>query len=251
MKPTSRDDVTPQAVRYDESYFRSYNYEGASLGRFSMYWWARRYYATLVKRRRHSGRLLEIGCGLGHLLARLENRFETFGIDISEYAVAQARRVARRSTVEVLPAEGIDRFGPDAFDVIVALHLMEHLHDPALVLRKCAQVSRRGGLLLMTTPNLRAPFIRLKGEEWQGYKDKTHINMKEPHVWRQLLEASGFRVEKVFGDGLWNVPYVTFIPARIQLAFFGLPAAVQTLTGTTFNPARLGENLIILAEKSG
>lgn len=35
---------------YTKAYFEKWNYADRGLGRFSMYWFARRYYATLVKR---------------------------------------------------------------------------------------------------------------------------------------------------------------------------------------------------------
>ena len=53
---------------YGERYFQSYNYADRGLGRFSMYWFARRYYARLVRRfapaQPVTGRLLELGSGL-------------------------------------------------------------------------------------------------------------------------------------------------------------------------------------------
>ncbi len=239
-----------QRPAFDEEYFRSWNYQSVSFGRFSQYWWARRYYAGLVRRHQRSGRVLEIGCGLGHLLSRLEKDFETYGIDVSEYAIKRAGDVTPHSHLEVLPAEGIDKFGPAFFDSIVGLHVVEHLEDPEDVVRKCAHISKPGALLLLATPNLRAPFIRLKGDEWHGYKDPTHISMKYPDEWRRLIENSGYRVLKMFGDGLWNVPYLPHIPAKAQLLVFGLPGALQVLVGGTFNPLRLGENVIILARKA-
>jgi len=240
-----------QEPGFDESYFRSWNYESVSFGRFSQYWWARRYYARLARRYQGSGRVLEIGCGLGHLLSRLEDHFETYGIDVSEYAIERARETARRSRLQVLPAENVDTFGPAFFDAIVALHVIEHVGDPEAVLSKCAYVSRPGALLLLATPNLQAPLIRLKGAEWHGYKDPTHVNLKQPDEWCRLLDGCGYRVVKIFGDGLWNVPYLPWIPAKLQLVFFGLPAILQVTLGGTFNPLRLGENAVIIARKAG
>jgi 2-polyprenyl-3-methyl-5-hydroxy-6-metoxy-1,4-benzoquinol methylase len=238
-----------QRPAFDEAYFRSWNYESVNFGRFSQYWWARRYYATLVRRYQRSGRLLEIGCGLGHLLSRLEDRFETYGIDVSEFAIERARETAPRSRLQVLEAERIDSFGPAFFDAVVGLHLIEHLEQPEAVLQKCAYISRPGALLLLATPNLRAPFIRLKGAEWHGYKDPTHINMKKPEEWHDLIEACGYRVLKIFSDGLWNVPYLPWIPPKLQLLVFGLPATLQVILGGTFNPVRLGENAVIVARR--
>src|SRR5512139_2412982 len=83
---------------YGEQYFKSYNYADRPLGRFSMYWFARRYYARLIRRyapaQPTSGRLLELGCGLGHLLGLLTDRWECVGADIAHYAANQTLRNA-------------------------------------------------------------------------------------------------------------------------------------------------------------
>jgi hypothetical protein len=58
-------------------------------------------------------------------------------------------------------------------------------------------------------------------------------------------------VLKQFGDGLWDVPYVPLVPARVQFALFGLPALAQVLTRTTFTPPALGVNQINVVRKAG
>jgi SAM-dependent methyltransferase len=232
---------------YDGTYFEGGRYGG----RFSQYWWARRFYANLVRRYRRSGRLLEIGCGLGHMLARLESRFETHGIDVSAYAIERARQVATRSELRHLPAEEIGEFGPAAFDIVVALHVVEHLPKPETVLARCADILRPGGLLLMATPNTKSPFVKRKGDRWYGFTDETHISLHEPEAWYGMLREAGFRIIKAFGDGLWDVPYVPLIPPKLQLPIFGLPAIIQTVTAVPFIPVRLGEALIVVAEREG
>jgi hypothetical protein len=104
-------------------------------------------------------------------------------------------------------------------------------------------------MLMIATPNLSAPLKRFKGQDWHGYKDPTHISLKKPQEWRALLAQAGFTVQRSFGDGLWNVPYVKYVPAPLQLAFFGWPAAIQTLAGRPLIPVALSESLIVIAEK--
>ena len=74
---------TDYRQHYTEEYFRKWNYSDRGLGRFSMYWFARRYYAALIRRYAPpgGGKLLEMGCGLGHLLRLLQDDFDCVGID--------------------------------------------------------------------------------------------------------------------------------------------------------------------------
>ncbi len=247
--PSKADETPAVPETFDEAYFRSNNYTGLNVGKTGKYFWSRRFYANLVLRYRRQGRLLEIGSGLGHLLARLQNNFEAYGTDISEYGIAQAGRVATKANLRVLPAERLSEFGPEFFDVIVAIHVVEHLEDPLGALKTCFQIMRPGGLLLVATPNLSAPLKRLKGSAWHGYNDPTHISLKEPGEWRRLLGEAGFKTRRSFGDGLWNVPYVKYVPSAIQLMLLGWPAAIQTLAARPLIPVALSESLILIAEK--
>ena len=241
---------------YGERYFQSYNYADRPLGRFSMYWFARRYYARLVRRfappERISGRLLEMGCGLGHLLSLLGDRFNCVGIDIAHYAARQTRHNAPEATTLVASADRLDVFADRSFDVVVALHLVEHLVDPPACLRHVNRILTDGGLLLFATPNPIYALRPLKHPEETPdaiAKDPTHINVHPPDVWRRWAEESGFRVLRMFGDGLWDVPYLPLIPKPIQFAFFGFPSLIQVITGLTLIPTSLGVNLITIARK--
>lgn len=236
-------------TKFDESYFRSGNYTDFKVGKTSKYFWARRFYAALVLRYRSGGRLLEIGPGMGHLLARLQDHFEAYGADISEFAIEQAGRVATRADLRVLPAERLGEFGPEYFDVIVGLHVIEHLPDPAKAIATLYEIMRPGGLLVMTTPNLTSPMRKLKGDQWHGFRDPTHISMKEPAAWQAMVRAAGFTIRRSFGDGFWDTPYVKYVPAVLQTAFFGAPAVIQTLAARPLLPVVMSENLIIIAEK--
>jgi SAM-dependent methyltransferase len=70
--------------------------------------------------------------------------------------VPDARRTARRRG---LLSVGLDAgrllpFRSGALDGILAGEIIEHVYDPALLLRECARTLRPGGVLVLTTPNL-------------------------------------------------------------------------------------------------
>ena len=50
---------------------------------------------------------------------------------------------------------------------------------------------------------------------------------------------------------LWDVPYFPIVPRAVQFGVLGLPALLQVLTRTTFNPLALGVNQIVIARKRG
>jgi 2-polyprenyl-3-methyl-5-hydroxy-6-metoxy-1,4-benzoquinol methylase len=235
---------------YDEDYYRTGGYADLNTGLTGQYFWARRFYAGLVRRYCASGgRVLEVGCGLGHVLQRLQDQYEAYGIDVSAYAVDQARITAPRAKAEVLGVEEIARYGAGFFDAMIAVHVFEHLEQPSDVARICFEALRPGGVLIMATPNLAAPMKERKGDRWFGYKDPTHISMKVPGEWLTMLKDAGFSIRRTFGDGMWDVPYVPRVPAFMQLPIVGFPAIVQTLSGVPMIPVRFSESLIAVAQK--
>jgi SAM-dependent methyltransferase len=247
---TTRPDVPVD--EYGEQYFESYNYADRPLGRFSMYWFARRYYAALVRRYAPpgGGRLLELGCGLGHLRGLLQDDFDCVGVDIAEYSIEQLKQNAPRAEGLVLDADDLGGFADGEFSAVVALHLVEHLPDPVATIGQVNRILRDGGLWLFATPNPVYSLRRFKDPQTDAIgKDPTHINVQPPEQWRAWCEASGFRVLRHFGDGLWDVPYFPLVPHIVQFGVLGLPALFQVLTRTTWTPLSMGVNQVMIACK--
>lgn len=232
---------------YDLDYYRSYG--GLEYGRFSMHWWSDRYFLKLLKKHKHGGTLLEIGCGTGNFLSRLSAHFHTYGIDASEAAVELARLKCPGSRLACMKVQDLEVFPEDLFDVIVSRHVFEHIREPGTVLRACYRVARPGGILLFTVPNVHSLGKVLKKERWYGYRDETHVSLLTGEEWKALTRGAGFRVLKVFSDGLWDAPYIPVVPARLQKVVFGSLGGLQALLALTFMPVALGEALVVLAEK--
>lgn len=255
-KPTEQANNDVRA-HYNDDYFKRWNYADRGLGRYSMYWFARRYFAHLIRRYAphnatsdQPGRLLEMGCGLGHLLSLLQDDYQCTGIDLIDYSIEQSRLNAPKADIHQMDVADISQFEAGSFSVIVALHLVEHLPDPEQTIREVNRLLKPGGLFFFATPHPEYSFRRFKDRDTDAIgKDKTHINCHVPAVWKQWCETNGFTVLKQFGDGLWDVPYLPLLPKVVQFGLFGVPAFLQVMTRTTFMPLTLGVNQINIVRK--
>jgi len=234
---------------FDEKYFSTNTYANITFAKYSMYWWSNRFYAILARRHgRRGARLLEVGSGLGHLVAQLEDTFETNGIDLNHWAVRQSKAVAGKSALQTASAQELP-FEDGAFNVVIIKHIVEHLPDPAKAIREIGRVTEKDGILILATPNLSSLLKPWKGDRWIGYQDPTHISLKSPQEWLGMIRDAGFSPFKVFSDGFWDVPYVRFVPKQLQKLFFGSLGGLQAVTGFVFLPMRWGESVLVMAKK--
>lgn len=103
-------------------------------------------------------RLLDVGCGGGILAEAMARRgAQVTGIDLGEAPLAVARLHGIESGVAVdyrcIAAEALAAEAPGIFDVVTCLEMLEHVPDPAAVVRACAQLVKPGGHLFFSTIN--------------------------------------------------------------------------------------------------
>jgi SAM-dependent methyltransferase len=247
MEPESVDQTSHP---FDEAYFKSGAYADVSFRRYSQYWWSNRYYAMLAKRFGPSqGNVLEVGCGLGHLLGWLVDRYSAFGTDINAWALTQAKRNVPAAHFALLSAENLGAFPRATFQVVIAKHVVEHLTHPERAVAEMGRILAPRGVLILATPNLDSAMRRVKKEKWIGYKDATHISLKTPAEWLEMLRTNRIFPRRIFSDGFWDAPYMPLIPDSLQKAFFGAPGGLQAILGWSMIPVRMGESLIVIAER--
>ena len=103
-------------------------------------------------------RLVDVGCGGGILAESMAQRgAEVTGIDMGEAPLAVARLHQLESGVEVdylhSTAEELAERAPGAFDIVCCLEMLEHVPDPAAVIKACADLAKPGGALYFSTIN--------------------------------------------------------------------------------------------------
>ena len=104
-------------------------------------------------------RALDVGCGGGILADSMARRgADVLGIDLSTKALkvaqlhaleAQTANVAYRE----VSAEGLAAEAPGTFDVVTCMEMLEHVPDPASVVRACAELVKPGGWVFFSTLN--------------------------------------------------------------------------------------------------
>lgn len=225
---------------FDQEYYDDNQLSGDRLA----LWW----YARVVRRwRPQGGRLLDFGCGTGHLLKRLSAHFEAYGYDSAPFARSQCRINAPDAVI----LEEWQSQAAASFDIIVSLHTLEHLPRPLPTLEGLTAKLVSGGIFFFVVPNPGGLGRRLKGRQWFAYRDKTHVSLLSRGEWMMLVRKAGLEVVQVRGDGMWDAPYVRIIPTTLQRACFGAPAALQVFSpfSRPFLPAAFGECLIVTARK--
>ncbi len=92
------------------------------------------------------GRLLDLGCGVGHSYHLLAPR-QTVGLDISPDALRDQDRETVLADMRELPMEDGD------FASVLSVQSLEHVPDPERVVAEVARVLQPGGVAVFVTPN--------------------------------------------------------------------------------------------------
>jgi 2-polyprenyl-3-methyl-5-hydroxy-6-metoxy-1,4-benzoquinol methylase len=112
--------------------------------------------ATIISKLRVKGkRVLDAGCGEGHLLEKLQNVREDneyWGIDITPIAIEQAKKRCPFANIGLgdLFKTG---YPEESFDVIICTEVLEHITDFKGVLEEFKRILKPGGILIITFPN--------------------------------------------------------------------------------------------------
>lgn len=106
-----------------------------------------------VAKRVGRGRILEVGCGKGLLLSRLDSPHrELYGFDILKWAVKRSKTQAENAHLCVGDARNMP-FKSDSFDYVIGTEVLEHIVGNNAV-RECYRVLKPSGVALFTVPNM-------------------------------------------------------------------------------------------------
>lgn len=163
-------------------------------------------------------RVVDVGCGGGILAESMARAGATVtGIDLAGEALSAAKKHARDSGLELdyqyMAAEALALQRAGEFDVVTCMEMLEHVPDPASIVRACANLVRPGGHVFFSTINRtpKAYLLAIVGAEYllklvpQGTHDYAKfIRPSELEEWSrmaglELRGASGLHYDPVLG----------------------------------------------------
>ena len=191
-------------------------------------------------------RVLDVGCGAGSGTMIINkgkgNNVICLEPDAERSAAARSRGLDCRTALFNRETAGL----LGQFDVIVFADVLEHLPDPGMTLMLAKTLLRKGGLVLISVPNVAHWTIRtklLRGNfdyEPGGLMDATHLRWFTFKSLARMLQRTGFAVTHTTGsDGAW-ISHYQRLPARRRVV-----SALQSLMPTLFSC-----QLIVKAEVS-
>jgi glycosyltransferase involved in cell wall biosynthesis/2-polyprenyl-3-methyl-5-hydroxy-6-metoxy-1,4-benzoquinol methylase len=109
---------------------------------------------ALLKYRLPPAEVLELGCAHGSFVALMQQTgFQASGTEMSPWVVDFGKKTFG-ITVHLGPVESLDA-PPASLDVIALMDVLEHLPDPLATMRRCLELLKPEGLLLIQTPRFK------------------------------------------------------------------------------------------------
>ena len=196
--------------------------------------------AQLAFLRRHSptqlsrARILDVGCSAGSFLKACAGFTQSLtGFEPDDTMRTAARKRLPPAAVLHGTLFQAERLAGQAFDVIVASHVLEHVPQPRFFLSAlCGSLSGRGALLI-EVPNEDSATVG----NWiqSGERGRMHLFFFTPRTLRDIIEAAGGRVVHLatFGARKDDSSLIAGDAAALK-------ARLKSFVETSFGPAALG-----------
>ena len=111
-------------------------------------------YFVIAKKAFKAPKVLDLGCGEGRLTSFLGEFAHVDGLELSEKAVSKARTLYPH--VHFFHGNALTyEFDAEMYDVVVSQEVLEHIIEQEAYLNVCHRILKKGGYLILTTPNKR------------------------------------------------------------------------------------------------
>lgn len=157
---------------------------------------------------KHAGaHVLDFGCATGvYSLALMKRGFRVTGVDINEAYLAEARRKG----VAAVSVSDAAAMADGSFDTVILFEVLEHLEDPASVVREAARLARTN--VLISVPHCGdTESMQRCGLMYEHFADEDHRNFFTVETLTRLIAPYGRTCSVEKGDPF--LPHVLMAPS--------------------------------------
>jgi 2-polyprenyl-3-methyl-5-hydroxy-6-metoxy-1,4-benzoquinol methylase len=191
-------------------------------------------------------RILDIGCGFGQTLGYHQGRgCEVYGVEADENIKRVVEKFGFNVHVGLFDA---NRYQPAYFDYVTMDQVIEHVDDPATVLKGIARILKPDGVAILSTPNADGWGLKFFGRKWEHWHIPYHLQIFSKNSLEEYAKEAGFKLEKTVT--ITNSRWLYF--QWLHLAAYpkpGDPSAFWTLSGKTTFRQKVAFKLITWMHK--
>ncbi|MFA5061450.1 MAG: class I SAM-dependent methyltransferase [Candidatus Pacearchaeota archaeon] len=191
VHPQPIDKELQEAYSYKSGYFEGVDFKEEELDP---------YFEKIFKNKK--GNFLDIGCGTGRIVYTAKMcGWKAKGLDLNKDAV----EIAKKKGLDIIHSN-IDDFNgrKNFYDIINMGDLIEHVRNPEKTIRKAKTLLKKGGLLIISTPNINSFFpkysfwiSKIFQIPWSHPSPPYHLFEFSNKNFPQFLEKEGFKIEKI------------------------------------------------------
>tara|TARA_A100001015_G_C15020390_1_gene727678 strand:+ start:111 stop:860 length:750 start_codon:yes stop_codon:yes gene_type:complete len=179
-----------------------------------------RYVLSFLKKKKPS-KILDIGCGHGWLLSALNKKWKKHGVEISKYASQNASKYCNIFNGD------LSKYKEKHFDIITALHVIEHHRKPEKFINLIYKKLKRNGVLILETPDFDSAAARRYGNNFRLLKDRTHVSLFSTESLIRFVKKNKFKLFDI-NFPFFETPFFTkknlmklFEKTKVSPPFYG------------------------------
>lgn len=165
-----------------------------------------------------TGNILDVGCSLGGMLKEFKlNGWYTKGNDPDKEWVNFGKKLFRLD-LDIINAEDMN-YKMNSFDVIIIIGSLEHVYDPNLVLKKCHNFLKKGGILILEGRGkpIGNSMIGLNHNHYRIFSKKTFKSFTYKHRFKTIMVTDKIRLTgPVNKKGLRSANSISWVGKKID-----------------------------------
>jgi 2-polyprenyl-3-methyl-5-hydroxy-6-metoxy-1,4-benzoquinol methylase len=239
---------------YDRSYFSGaeggFGYVDYDTDKEPMTPVFEKYIDLILKYGISKGKLLDVGAATGFFMNLASKKFEVYGVEVSDFAAQKGRNNGLNILTGSLETSN---YLDNSFDVITMFDVLEHLPNPKTALLEANRILRKGGLLIINTPDSESLWANIMGSRWHLIVPPEHINYFSPKTLSTYTKKIGLKV--VFNDKIgksFTFQYIFNMLHKWQgLKIWGILEKFFSKKGLSklYIPVNLHDNFFMILKK--